>query len=613
MDSRVALAGWFFHNVCAVGDHARERIIPNINSGVCRTCALPRLVGGETPSRCIACMRFRVRAPILSSSGFCHCPCDCYDAPQLEDADTFHDSEIDEDYSDGSGEGSETASVSSEMSIVDDRHSVNLEEAQQLHEGVSMWEVHDMVTSGVPRERLMEQFPELEQIHGWRRSEEPDIPTPVICCADCQRPMFREVVEAISRSVVRCCEQCARPMLAAGESEGLEGAYYLDHCRCRCVCENDEDKEDEPCYLPFMPNGSRHMLAPWVEEELQRRGFCLGDTCRETGWCAVRTELNLPTLAQIIAHTYEDDWRRNERESREAYLDYLNGSHFPNGIARASTVSGLPYVLEAYFRSVDPTAFGDPDASNTSSSSHELDFDNGFDGLPDLGSEGLLEETTRISDLHSWISQNEWRLEEDDAVSVCTADDLGLDRQDYVSGLDEAQTSGREANVLDNHTYRHIYRRYVRVAQLGGRNYLETDLVQVVWSELGFLDYMDDDGREVNSDGSITYWHLAGGRLGTRNDWLMERAEDRILEQLRQEVGDHDSEGWQQLLGLHEVRRRQLAALPIETLEGIAEGEIPVQVSVQRVDRSQAELVSASSALEVQESPGPEEQDQREY
>ncbi len=64
----------------------------------CRACGKERTMYGSwtNNARCRLCQRFRVSAPILRSSNFCSCPCDCYEASDLtpnnsEDANTMSD------------------------------------------------------------------------------------------------------------------------------------------------------------------------------------------------------------------------------------------------------------------------------------------------------------------------------------------------------------------------------------------------------------------------------------------------------------------------------------------------------------------------------------------
>ena len=99
-----------------------------------------------------------------------------------------------------------------------------------------------------------------------------------------------------------------------------------------------------------------------------------------------------------------------------------------------------------------------------------------------------------------WLSNNEWRLEEDDAESICTADDLGIDRDHYDGDLHGASVNLENPGMAGNHTFRHVYRRYERICFLGGYGYNSQALAQVVRTELDFC-----DGERTSES---TTWHF---------------------------------------------------------------------------------------------------------
>lgn len=497
-------------------------------NGHCTCCSLPRLLGGETSSRCSLCLRFRVSAALLTSSSFCSCFCACYgtineaeDAvaddvtdsdyeEQADDYDETLDTSPDNDNHDGFSVASRQTRTSSISSTYSDRYAIDNDEFFQLVHGLNFWEIHDVeLVSGFSQNELIERFPEVEHVHGRRRQEdEPPSPIPTFC-QDCQRPLFREVVEAIDRGLVSSCEGCLRPLLAAeNAADGLPTHEDFDRCRCRCLCEELEEDKVEPCYMPFLCNNRYIAPASWVRDLLEERGFCLADSCTDGGFCSMIEQFNLPTLSQIRNHTYRDDCRRHMDEAGLAYQHYLDSSTFPNGVVRdRSTDSGLPQVVENYFRSIDPGAFGHEastrplaPAPDRRSRWEELEVPDGLldDGAPP--SQHDMERNSRLISLHCWINQNEWRLEEDDAVRFCTADDLGIDRDRYDSDLYVTEDSDQVSNAATSHDYRHLYRRYERIVQLGGHQARPEDLEYVVQSELeyhDFLDFIDNDNAPL--------------------------------------------------------------------------------------------------------------------
>ena len=489
------------------------------DSGHCTCCSLPRLLGGETPSRCSLCLRFRVSAALLTSSSFCSCLCACYSTTdeaqdaaaddvansdceeQADHYDDTLDTSSDNDNYDAFSVTSRQTRSSSISSTYSERYAIDDDEWFQLVHGLNFWEIHDVeLVSGFSQNELIERFPEVEQVHGRRRQEdEPPSPLPTFC-QDCQRPLFREVVEAMDRGLVSSCEDCSRPLLAADSADcGLPAPEDFDCCRCRCVCEELEENKVGLCYMPFLCNQRYLAPAPWARDLLEQRGFCLADSCTEGGFCSMTEESNLPTLSQIRTHTYRDDCRRHMDEASLAHQHYLDSSTFPNGIARdRSTDSGLPQVVENYFRSIDPGAFGHEASTQSLAPApdpgdcwDELEMPN---GLLDHGvspSQHDMERNSRLINLHCWINQNGWRLEEDDAASFCTADDLGIDRDRYDSDLYVTEDSDQVSSAGASHEYRHLYRRYERIVQLGGHQARPEDLEYVVQSELEYHDFLD--------------------------------------------------------------------------------------------------------------------------
>ncbi len=513
----IALCGWFRQYVGQVSESKRRRTIPSMGwNGHCHSCSLPRLISGEASSRCSLCLRFRVSASLLTSSSFCSCPCECYQnindteeagADDVLDSDYTGQCEetfrvpIDHDSNTRSTVSSRRTSTSSISSTFSQRYNVDEDEFFRLCHGLDFWELHDLeVISGLSQDQLMDRFPEVESVHGRRRQEEePPSPVPTFC-QDCQRPLFREVVQSIDRGLVNSCKDCSRPLLANERgADGLLAPEDFAYCRCRCVCDEYDEENVETCYLPFVCR-CRHLApAPWVRAILEEKGFCIPDRCSDGGFCAMVRESNLPTLSQIRNHTYLEDCRQHMHEAGLEHQHYLDIPTFPNGVPKdRSTDSGLPLVLENYFRSLDPGAFG----HEPSTRSHAPGADGGNcwevaetpNGLPNLGPLSSLydvDRNSRLVTLHCWINQNEWRLEEDDAESTCTADDLGICRDQYTSDLYIAEDFGRVPNAVASHDYRHLYRRYERITQLGGYTINPDDLEHVVQSELEYHDYLE--------------------------------------------------------------------------------------------------------------------------
>lgn len=352
------------------------------------------------------CMRFRVSAPVLRSSRFCSCPCNCYNGQELDDADVSDSDAMSIDDSEPtvlacgdteegrreyrreiSDNSSRRSSTSSAWSNFSERFAMDIEETYALHYPLSFWEIHDVqMASNLSEDRLRQQFPEIEDIHRIpRRKEEPALP-PLPPCSHCKRPQLREICDALDCGMILCCPSCYHPQLGAPVDVVGEVLVRreIESCHCRCLCEEMEDKKDQarpPCWLSFLPEDSEP--AEWVLQFLGQRGFCLQDRCQDGRFCFYRHDMARPTRHQIISGTWYADCRQHFEDLAVEIEQYGTRRTFPNGIQRdLSTYTTLPAALEAFFIRIDPTAFGDhyphpqppADATLNLYSSSDVDF-----------------------------------------------------------------------------------------------------------------------------------------------------------------------------------------------------------------------------------------------
>lgn len=537
MPSEIELHEWFCYNICAEAQQQRVRSIPSISAGKCILCEKDvMIVAVPSTSQCSICLRFTASAPILTASRFCSCRCSCHnDSAAAADEMFVDDPEpISEpvilavgDTEDGVREyraeagsnlleiSSRRSSTSSMWSNCASEFAIDRPELVQLHYGLNFWDIHDLTISNTG-ERLERQFPEINEVHAINLTEQegPLIPAPVTCRI-CKRHYHMNVASALREGTVRECEDCSCPILRASERtmEGLVTREQIETCRCICRCNDLETEQvSVPCYFPFAGE-PRVNPAPWVREILQDRGFCLRDRCGNGLPCSVDSDKTIPCLQRIVAGTYREYAHNHRREVAEEYAAYRAHVTFPNGIPKSrETDSGLPVVLENYFRSVDPEAFGQSqsrDSSRRDGASRRISAvsSNGYlaqDQFPPrhsmirLRSDLSDSDTRRIEELHAWLLWNDWRIEDDDDnQSVCTADGLGVSRDEWEGRMGDAERSRELPRALEAHNQRHLFRRYQRIARHGGFPATSADIWEVVDAEIEFEE--SESAREAES------------------------------------------------------------------------------------------------------------------
>ncbi|RMZ81442.1 hypothetical protein DV738_g2152, partial [Chaetothyriales sp. CBS 135597] len=240
---------------------------------------------------------------------------------------------------------------------------VSAEEARDLRRGLSAWEIHDLERLGYPLYRLIEQFPEMEMIHGRSQVDEgkEQLVRPYQMCSVCNKEREFLVEQALVASHVGICNYCQKPVIRHVASFGSPVEPNRCFCHCSCPVQVHASSDESPIFLPFIMNLAGATPSPSMLHYLQKHGFCHRNEHAEAVRTAMQTGHDIPSYEEILSNEIPMFIVRTPQQyltSRLAELAFA--TTFPNGSPRVrDTDSSLPRALEDYIvQQIDSNAFG---------------------------------------------------------------------------------------------------------------------------------------------------------------------------------------------------------------------------------------------------------------